>query len=297
MFGMAARAGAVIRDAEFIQFHPTAIDIGEDPAPLATEALRGDGATLINAAGTRFMLALAPEAELAPRDIVARGVFAEWRAGRRPMLDARAIGDIAAHFPTVFMACRRALIDPAQTPIPVTAAAHYHMGGIAVDAAGRSSLPGLWVAGEAACTGLHGGNRLASNGLLEALVLGRAAGLDIAMAVPARQPIEARLTLTGRPPDLDPDKVARLRRLMTTHVGVIREATGLRAALAGIADLEPCAPPALANMLTAARMIATAALMRRESRGAHCRSDFPGQLPPRPSRLTLADALAQKEPA
>lgn len=297
MLGMAARAGAVIRDAEFIQFHPTAIDIGEDPAPLATEALRGEGATLINAAGLRFMLALAPEAELAPRDIVARGVFAEWQAGRRPMLDLRSLGEIAKHFPTVFAACQRAGIDPVEAPIPVTAAAHYHMGGIAVDGAGRSSLPGLWVAGEAACTGLHGGNRLASNGLLEALVMGRAAGLDIAAAVPARQAAGAKVALTGPVPVVDPAKVARLRGLMTTHVGVIREATGLRNALAGIAELEPDAPPALANMLTAARMIATAALLRRESRGAHCRSDFPGQLPPAPSRLTLAEALAQKDPA
>lgn len=295
MLGMAARAGAAIRDAEFIQFHPTAIEIGEDPAPLATEALRGEGATLINSAGIRFMPSLAPEAELAPRDIVARGVFAEWQAGRRPMLDVRAIAAIATHFPTVFAACQRAGIDPTQTPIPVTAAAHYHMGGIAVDGAGRSNLPGLWVAGEAACTGLHGGNRLASNGLLEALVMGRAAGLDIADTVPMGQVAEARVTLVGCAPLVDPAKVLRLRGLMTAYVGVIREAAGLRAALAGITELDSGAPPAFANMLTAARMIATAALMRRESRGAHCRSDFPGQLPPRPSRLTLAEALAHKE--
>ena len=298
MLGMAARAGAMIRDAEFIQFHPTAIDIGEDPAPLATEALRGEGAALINAEGVRFMQALAAEAELAPRDIVARGVFAEWQAGRRPMLDARALGDrIAVHFPTVHAACQRAGLDPSRQPIPVTAAAHYHMGGIAVDHAGRSSLPGLWVAGEAACTGLHGANRLASNGLLEALVMGRAAGLDIAASIPSMAVPKAQVAFAGLAPAVDPVKVARLRQLMTAHVGVIRDETGLRRALAEIADLEPGAPPALANMLAAARMIATAALLRRESRGAHCRSDFPGSLPPRPSRLTLADALALKEPA
>jgi L-aspartate oxidase len=297
MLGMAARAGAVIRDAEFVQFHPTAIDIGEDPAPLATEALRGEGAALFNAAGLRFMCAQAPEAELAPRDIVARGVFAEARAGRRPMLDARGIPDFAAQFPTVFAACRRAGIDPARQAIPVTAAAHYHMGGIAVDAAGRSSLPGLWVAGEAACTGLHGGNRLASNSLLEALVMGRAAGRDIAGAVPAGQAAEADVALTGSAPQVDPPRVARLRRLMSDHVGVTRDEAGLRAALAGLAALEPGAPLALANMLTAAQMITSAALLRRESRGAHCRSDFPGQLPAAPSRLTLADAQVSKEPA
>lgn len=295
MLGMAALAGARVRDAEFIQFHPTAIDIGEDPAPLATEALRGEGAALINAAGSRFMLALAPAAELAPRDIVARGVFAEWQAGRRPMLDVRALAEVAAHFPTVHTACALAGIDPAAQPIPVTAAAHYHMGGIAVDGAGRSSLPGLWVAGEAACTGLHGGNRLASNGLLEALVLGRAAGRDIAGQVPLASASLARVALTGEAPALDAAKVAGLRGLMTAHVGVIRDAAGLRAALDGIAALEPGATPAFANMLTAARMITTAALMRRESRGAHCRRDFPGHLPPLPSCLTLAEALAHKE--
>ena len=298
MLGMAAQAGAVIRDAEFVQFHPTAIDTGEDPAPLATEALRGEGAILINAEGHRFMQALAPEAELAPRDIVARGVFAESQGGRRPMLDARGLGErIALTFPTVYAACQRAGLDPATQPIPVTAAAHYHMGGIAVDMAGRSSLNGLWVAGEAACTGLHGGNRLASNGLLEALVYARAAAIDIAEVVPVMPADEAEIRLSGSAPAIDQGTVARLRALMSARVGVIRNESGLRAMLQDISEMEPGAPPALANMLIAARMITTAALLRRESRGAHCRSDFPGCLPPRSSRLTLADALTVKEPA
>jgi L-aspartate oxidase len=299
MLGMAARAGALIRDAEFVQFHPTALDIGEDPAPLATEALRGEGALLINRDGERFMLAHDPAAELAPRDIVARAVYAEWQAGRRPMLDARALGvGLASHFATVHVACERAGNDPSRDPMPVTAAAHYHMGGIAVDAAGRSSLPGVWVAGEAACTGLHGGNRLASNGLLEALVTGRAAALDIMASVPERglNRLE-RVALTGTAPKVDPARVQRLRQLMTAHVGVIRNEAGLRSALSGISALEPGAPPALYNMLTAARMIASAALLRRESRGAHCRSDYPESLPPRPSLLTLADVLATDQPA
>jgi L-aspartate oxidase len=142
MLGMAARAGALIRDAEFVQFHPTAIDIDEDPLPLATEALRGEGALLINQAGARFMQGLAHEAELAPRDVVARGVFAEWQAERRPMLDARALGArIERHFPTVHAACLRAGIDPLRQAIPVVAAAHYHMGGVAVDGAGGQACP------------------------------------------------------------------------------------------------------------------------------------------------------------
>jgi L-aspartate oxidase len=286
MLGMAVRAGAVIRDAEFIQFHPTAIAIGEDPAPLATEALRGEGATLIDAQFRRFMVEI-PGAELAPRDIVARAVFAETMAGRRPALDLRALGPIAGHFPTVFAACQRAGLDPARDPIPVMAAAHYHMGGIEVEARGRSSLPGLWAAGEAACTGLHGANRLASNGLLEALVMGWAAGSDMAKIAGSEAPLT--LTFRGSVALPDPAKVATLRATMTADVGVIREACGLTRALETFERLSPGAPPALENMLLAARMIAHAARLRRESRGAQCRSDFPDPLPPAPSRLTLAD--------
>jgi L-aspartate oxidase len=184
VIGMAARAGAVIADAEFVQFHPTAIDCGEDPAPLATEALRGEGAHLVNRLGERFMPAIHPDAELAPRDIVARAVYAQTQAGLRPALDTRAcLGDrILTEFPAVAGACARAGIDPTRAQIPVAAAAHYHMGGVAVDADGRASLPGLWVCGEASSTGLHGANRLASNGLLEALVYARRAALSIEAA-------------------------------------------------------------------------------------------------------------------
>lgn len=296
MLGMAARAGAVIRDAEFVQFHPTAIDTGEDPAPLATEALRGEGATLINASGTRFMLDAAPEAELAPRDIVARAVFREWQAGRRPMLDTRAtIGAaLPVHFPTVHAACLRAGIDPVTAAIPVTAAAHYHMGGIAVDRAGRSSLAGLWVAGEAACTGLHGANRLASNGLLEALVMGRAAARDIAAGLGAAACLPlADIALAGSAARPDPEAIALLRQTMTAHVGVVRDAAGLRVALDLLASLDtPDAPPALANMVAAARIIAAAAWLRPTSCGAHFRADSTGEATPAPSRLTLAEARA-----
>src|SRR5437879_842026 len=169
---IAARAGAIIADPEFVQFHPTAIMLGRDPAPLATEALRGEGATLINDKGERFMLARHPLAELAPRDIVARGVFAEIEAGRGAFLDAReALGaHFAEKFPTVYASCMAAGIDPAKQPIPVAPAAHYHMGGISVDARGRTSLKGLWAGGEVSSTGAHGANRLASNSLLEAVV-------------------------------------------------------------------------------------------------------------------------------
>lgn len=298
VIGMAARAGAVIADAEFVQFHPTAIDCGEDPAPLATEALRGEGAVLINRCGVRFMAAVHPDAELAPRDIVARAIFAETLAGRRPMLDTRAaIGaEIFARFPAVAEACRRNGIDPVTEAIPVAAAAHYHMGGVAVSAEGRSSLAGLWACGEASATGLHGANRLASNGLLEALVYGRRAARDIALGLAGGDQPEVvlHLPIGGRVPDAG--LVAALRRVMTDHVGVVRNAAGLKAALRRIAALEAQAggDADMLNMTATATLIAAAALLREESRGAHFRDDFPTARPElaQRSRLTLAAALA-----
>ena len=179
--GMAARAGALIADPEFVQFHPTAIAVGRDPAPLATEALRGEGAVLIDDRGNRFMTDLHKDAELAPRDIVARAIHRQILSGRKVFLDCRtAIGaEFPHHFPTIYAACMAAGIDPVAAPIPVAPAAHYHMGGIASDAAGRSSLPGLWAVGECASTGLHGANRLASNSLLEGLIFGARVADDV----------------------------------------------------------------------------------------------------------------------
>ncbi|MGV8989637.1 MAG: L-aspartate oxidase [Cypionkella sp.] len=296
VIGMAARAGAVISDAEFVQFHPTAIDCGEDPAPLATEALRGEGATLINRDGIRFMVPLHPDAELAPRDIVARAIFAETQAGLRPMLDARNIPNLALQFPAVHDACMRAGIDPVTQPIPVAAAAHYHMGGIDVSATGRSSLPGLWACGEASATGLHGANRLASNGLLEALAYARRAARDIAAEAATIGPLTP-VKIDLPPGDQMPDEalIADLRQLMTANVGVVRNGQGLKAALQRIAELEAKsgANPTFCNMTATATLIAASAQMRRESRGAHCRSDFPLADPAQAhrSRLTLTEAL------
>lgn len=300
VIGMAARAGAVISDPEFVQFHPTALDVGEDPAPLATEALRGEGAILINAGGTRFMTDIHPDAELAPRDVVARAIFDQWRADKRPMLDTRAaIGPrILTDFPTVASACLRHGIDPATQPFPVAAAAHYHMGGVATDADGRSTLPGLWVCGEASATGLHGANRLASNGLLEALVYGRIAALDIADTLgelPADTP-ETDIAFTAPAWDAPTADIAALRKLMTADVGVLRNAAGLTRALQGIAQLEArnTHVPSFANMTATATLIAAAALQRRESRGAHARTDFPdlSDTTPERTQITLEQALA-----
>lgn len=298
VIGMAARAGAVIADAEFVQFHPTAIDMGEDPAPLATEALRGEGAVLRNKTGQRFMTEVHPDAELAPRDVVARAIYAQTQAGNRPVLDTRdALGtDILSHFPSVAEACARAGIDPVQDAIPVAAAAHYHMGGISTDLEGRASLAGLWVCGEASSTGLHGANRLASNGLLEALVYGRlcAKGIAATLSAPADT---AEVTPHFQPGGIapDPDAVEALRQTMTDHVGVVRDGAGLKTALRKIAQLEAqqAACPAFLNMSATATLIAAAALLREESRGAHCRLDFPATKGDRGKRsfLTWTDAL------
>jgi L-aspartate oxidase len=170
---LAARAGAIMADLEFVQFHPTALDSESFPLKLISEAVRGEGAILIDESSDRFM-ADEPGAELAPRDVVTRRVWRHMAAGHRIFLDARnAKGlDFARRFPTITAHCRKAGIDPVTQPIPVRPAAHYHMGGIAVDKNGRTSIDGLWACGEAACTGLHGANRLASNSLLEAAVCG-----------------------------------------------------------------------------------------------------------------------------
>ncbi|MYM56064.1 L-aspartate oxidase [Thalassovita mangrovi] len=303
VIGMAARAGAVIGDAEFVQFHPTAIDVGQDPAPLATEALRGEGATLINSDGERFMLGIHPDAELAPRDIVARAIYAQTQAGKRPMLDTRAVlGDkVLTQFPAVAEACARAGIDPVHDPIPVAAAAHYHMGGIATDMQGHSSLKNLWVCGEASSTGLHGANRLASNGLLEALVYARICSEGIEDALGEATKAAPEITPDFQPDSFPPDEAAvdELRRCMTDNVGVVRDADGLKRALKIIARLEAenadC--PAFLNMTATATLIAAAALMREESRGAHYRSDFPDSTGEHGERsmLTLAEAIALRD--
>ena len=279
----AAKAGAIIADAEFVQFHPTALDVGIDPAPLATEALRGEGATLVNRAGERFMLAIDPRAELSPRDIVARGVFAQIKAGNGAFLDCRTEpgAKLKESFPTVYAFCKEAGLDPVRDLLPVAPAAHYHMGGVATDVNGRTSVTGLWAAGEVASTGLHGANRLASNSLLEAVVIGDRVAADIKIrkrtaTIHTGAPIEA-----GAPLAIDTDKRAALlgllRTTMSEHVGVIRDGAGLAAALAVIADIEAQAGAdiMLSNMALTAKLIASGALARHESRGGHWRSDFP----------------------
>tara|TARA_R110002096_G_scaffold46032_8_gene123111 strand:- start:15518 stop:17074 length:1557 start_codon:yes stop_codon:yes gene_type:complete len=303
--GMAARAGAKIADAEFVQFHPTAIDLGLDPAPLATEALRGDGAILINKNGERFMQAIHKDAELAPRDIVARAIFHEHRNGMVPALDTRtAVGaHIIDEFPAVSDACLKGGIDPVTQPIPVVPAAHYHMGGVATDIHGKSSIDGLWVSGEASSTGLHGANRLASNGLLEALVFAATAAGGIMGALDSGK--FAAYDTKLKSPQIgfklvDEDAVFQLRQAMSDWVGVIRTGDEMARALRFIKQLDTDhggASTNFDNMLAAATLIAAAAYLRQESRGGHYRTDFPeknNDLCKR-SEMTLADALKLRD--
>ncbi|MCB1516190.1 MAG: L-aspartate oxidase [Hyphomicrobiaceae bacterium] len=305
--GMAARAGAMIADPEFVQFHPTAIAAGADPAPLATEALRGEGAQLFNDLGERFMLEVHPDAELAPRDIVARANFRQIKSGRKVFLDTRkALGEeILTRFPTVAAYCKEYGIDPVNEMIPVTPAAHYHMGGVKVDESGRSSIPGLWVCGEASCTGLHGANRLASNSLLEAVVYGGRIAEDIAGLEPVRSNMPPFAGISWDEEQGDEaerrlrnlDAVKKLRHIMSELVGVERDDQGLRQALRGIAELEEHAEGvtrSYLNMTTSATMVAAAALRRTESRGGHFRTDFPETSPDWKSHteMTLEEALA-----
>ena len=271
--GLAAQAGAEILDPEFVQFHPTAIALGLDPAPLATEALRGEGARLVDGRGD-FLLGPGLDADLAPRDLVARAVHAAIGAGRGAFLDARAaIGDrFPTAFPTVFAACVAGGIDPRVQPIPIAPAAHYHMGGIAAGPDGRASLDGLFAIGECAATGVHGANRLASNSLLEAAAFGRLAGAAAAEAPRQAGPVAS----LGPALDLPAAELARLRLAMSREAGVVRDAPGLERLVTLIDELEARSPGA--PVLTAARLIAEAALARRESRGAHFRADFPDAL-------------------
>ena len=278
---MARRAGARLRDPEFVQFHPTALATGHDPLPLLTEALRGAGATLIDAAGRRHVRDAHPDAELAPRDVVAR---ANWHAQQRgPIyLDARSVGDdFPSRFPTVFAHAREAGLDPREQPLPVTPAQHYHMGGIASDADGRTSLPGLFACGEVAATGLHGANRLASNSLLEALVVGARLARTIADTRPPRTSAR-RLEVAADAATLvvhdDAAAVAELRELMWRHGGIVRDGAGLARALDRLIELAPRlrGGPDGRDLLAVAEVVLQAALARRESRGGHHRRDHPG---------------------
>jgi L-aspartate oxidase len=290
---MAFEAGAEVADLEFVQFHPTVLDVAGRPRFLLSEALRGEGARLVNAAGEAFMSRYEEAAELAPRDRVARAIVREReRTGAQVYLSMAHLSDLDVHarFPQISEACRDAGLDLAREPIPVSPAVHYVMGGVVTDLDGRTSLPGLYAAGEVACTGVHGANRLASNSLLEGLVFGARAGA--VMSGPARQRdgwAPGRLSACDPvvpagggawPTGLD---ATTLRARTWKDLGLVRTGDGLREAEAFFSRAYAAArgpaggqvAPALRSLVTVAFLMSRAALRREESRGGHYRTDFP----------------------
>jgi L-aspartate oxidase len=284
---MAYRAGAAVADLEFVQFHPTALKMPGQPRFLLSEALRGEGARLVNGSGEPFMERYDPAGDLAPRDRVARGIVREAeRTGGEVYLtlDRLDPGFVHRRFPLISDACRRAGLDLARDPIPVGPAAHYVMGGVVTDEDGQTSLPGLFAAGEVACTGVHGANRLASNSLLEGLVFGARAGQAMRSGSSFRaegafrpdgifrlkaDATRVRSEASGfSRKNLDPQ---RARELMWAHAGLFRNEQGLSALLLELGDMDEAETP----VITVGRLIARAALRREESRGGHFRLDYP----------------------
>jgi L-aspartate oxidase len=297
---MAWRAGAEIANIEFVQFHPTALHVEGAPRFLLSEALRGEGATLRNKDGEAFMKRYHPLMDLAPRDVVSRAIVSEMRLTDSPHvwldLTSREADFIRHRFPRVYETCLAYGIDIAREPAPVHPAAHYAMGGVWSDLEGRSTIPGLYAAGEVACTGVHGANRLASNSLLEAVVFGLRAGR--AMSGHAGERVSGTLS---RPAILAPIASERaVRDLTWEHCGIVRERTGLEIAIHTLERTEwhPAEPNLAAielrNIHQVAALIAGCALWREESRGAHYRTDFPEKRPEfaRPSRTARAHAEA-----
>lgn len=291
---IAARAGARLADLEFVQFHPTALNAGKDPMPLLTEALRGEGARLVDASGRRFMDQYHPMAELAPRDIVARAIFWQHDRGSTAYLDARSILNFHERFPTVTAHAISVGLDPSEHLLPVSPAAHYYMGGIDADTRGRTSVPGLWAVGECASTGVHGANRLASNSLLEGLVFGARVAADVA----ARQNDDVETIEVPKEgldlPVLAGPVIEELRQVMWDRVGLIRTGDGLWEARNTIIEMERVLSRTIAgrNAAELAMLIVLAALRRSESRGGHYRADYPEEDPKQAMRALVAPGAA-----
>jgi L-aspartate oxidase len=288
---LALRAGADVTDVEFVQFHPTSLYLGNGPAavaqqPLVSEALRGEGAHLVDADGKRFMVGQHELAELAPRDVVAKAIHRVMRASgtEHVFLDARHLGGefLTRRFPTIAASCRAAGVDPAHEPIPVAPAAHYASGGVRTDLDGRTSIPGLYACGEVACTGVHGANRLASNSLLEGLVFARRIAEHLARDLPPQaEPAPGGAWSGGQGWVVEPDVRGELQRAMTRGAGVLRSAGSLAATAAQLARLgerrgsRRTASWEATNLLTVASALVSAGFTRRETRGCHWREDHP----------------------
>jgi L-aspartate oxidase len=283
---LAYRAGAVLRDLEYVQFHPTVMWLGPDSRgqqPLISEAVRGEGAFLVDWDGARIMQGVHELADLAPRDVVAKAITRRMMATGRPhmWLDARDLGEAfwRQRFPTILSVCRRYGVDPTRELIPVAPACHYASGGVATDTWGRSTVPGLYATGEVACSGVHGANRLASNSLLEGLVFSR----RIAEVLPDELPAWSDPAPDTRQAGLVGGSARRtLQEQMTSKAGVLRSSVGLEAALDTLDVIASQSAGAVGqgawettNLHTVSTLLASAALLRQETRGSHWREDFP----------------------
>jgi len=277
--GAGLRAGAAVADMEFVQFHPTVMYLGAQASgqqPLVSEAVRGEGATLLDDHRQRFMAGVHPLEELAPRDVVAKAIMRRMRetGAEHVWLDGRRI-DWANRFPTILATCREHGIDPSLDLIPVAPAQHYHSGGLRTDLWGRTTVPGLYACGECSCTGVHGANRLASNSLLEGLVFAdRIADVLTEGDYTRRDPVGKQ-----RPWVADAHDRRRFQQVMTDGVGVLRSADSMATALAALDTFGPGEPSTSAwemtNLLFVGRALTMAALAREETRGSHWREDFP----------------------
>ncbi|MGA8979590.1 MAG: FAD-binding protein, partial [Pedococcus sp.] len=295
--GLAAalRAGAVLADIEFVQFHPTVLWLGEGSSgqqPLISEAVRGEGAFLVDRDGVRFMQGQHPLADLAPRDVVSRAIVDRMHqtGAKHVFLDARHLGRefLEGRFPSIVARCRELGFDPATDLLPVAPAQHYASGGVRTDLVGRTSLDGLYACGEVSCTGVHGANRLASNSLLEGLVFAHRIADDISARLVGELPQAGDISPTSDTALLDGSARVQVQAAMTTGAGAVRSADSLAATRAALVELAAAATSGepgprsweTTNLLHVGQALALAATLREETRGGHVRSDFPDRVDP-----------------
>ena len=287
---LAAQVGATLTDMEFVQFHPTGLDFGLDPTPLATEAIRGAGAHLVNQNNERFMLGVHPEVELAPRDIIAQNIFQQLDRGNSVFLDCRNNigGNFELQFPQVHSYCVKAEIDPAKDLMPIIPVAHYHIGGVKTDLTGRTSVAGLWCCGEVAATGVHGANRLASNSLLEALVFGKIVAQEINKEPFKQQSDIVSSSFIKTYKEKTRSKIRakkfiwQLRSTMMRNLGIVRNQSSILKGLTEIIRIERESrglSAKLNDMILVSKFIIVGAMKRVESRGCHLRYDYPNEDP------------------
>ncbi len=290
---LAWKAGAVLSDLEFVQFHPTALATEENPLFLISEAVRGEGAVLVTEERERFMPSYHPRADLAPRDVVTRAIVSEQKKGHQIYLDASSLGrHFELRFPNIYARIQSLGIDPRKDLLPITPAAHFSMGGIRTDSFGRTNIQDLYACGECANTGVHGANRLASNSLLEGLVFGKRVAQTLVESLkekslrildfPDQGTAQDAMTLdipeVTKPLDINDPRVDTLQKLMWSSVGIIRDEPRLEKAYRELCQLENEVSPSegeLQNMILVAKLITSSALNRMESRGSHYRLDYP----------------------